>query len=299
MVAKNAKRLGVGATPPAISTAAAHQDAFVAADWTKTGKKKILSIGKKHNPHDDDEDAIDRSKREDDNPSSEEEEGRTSAVKERKRKMMNVPIDVTSDCDKNNAMEVVAPKIKEKKKGKKERDQENHAATVGDATDDKVNQSTNEGNYVQENDQIEPSTNNEHEENKKYKRKKTRSRQKNIRKDKRSIEEKPAHLVLGNSDYTGRPLTKATKEKLVLNTQAKDCLPTTPLLSKTESSSTDKLLERVKESTLEQSTVDEDLSSELAMIGDCVVGDVVERSKDGTNPGSTKKKKPKRKFKNC
>ena len=41
-----------------------------------------------------------------------------------------------------------------------------------------------------------------------------RSRQKNIYKDKR--EKKPDHLVVGNKDYKGRPLTAETRAKLNL-----------------------------------------------------------------------------------
>lgn len=47
---------------------------------------------------------------------------------------------------------------------------------------------------------------------KKRKRRKVRSRQKNIRKDNR--ETKPTHLVPGNADYRGRPLTAETRRKL-------------------------------------------------------------------------------------
>lgn len=45
----------------------------------------------------------------------------------------------------------------------------------------------------------------------KLKRKKTRSKQKNIRKDHRSEDSKPAHLKFGAKDYKGRPITPATK----------------------------------------------------------------------------------------
>jgi len=50
----------------------------------------------------------------------------------------------------------------------------------------------------------------------KRKRRKVRSRQKNIRKDNRSADEKPAHLIRGNHNYQGRPMTQATREKLNL-----------------------------------------------------------------------------------
>ena len=51
----------------------------------------------------------------------------------------------------------------------------------------------------------------------KRKRRKVRSRQKNIRKDHRTIESKPKHLVLGSGvDYAGRPMTTETRIKLGL-----------------------------------------------------------------------------------
>jgi hypothetical protein len=48
------------------------------------------------------------------------------------------------------------------------------------------------------------------------KRVKTRSKQKNIRRDKRGAEFKPSHLQIGSKDYQGRPLTKETKAILGL-----------------------------------------------------------------------------------
>ena len=42
----------------------------------------------------------------------------------------------------------------------------------------------------------------------KPKKMKTRSKQKNIRKDRRADHVKPAHLQIGNADYAGRPLTE-------------------------------------------------------------------------------------------
>ena len=45
----------------------------------------------------------------------------------------------------------------------------------------------------------------------KRQRKKTRSKQKNIRKDNRATNFKPEHLQLGNKSYSGRPLTKVMK----------------------------------------------------------------------------------------
>lgn len=46
----------------------------------------------------------------------------------------------------------------------------------------------------------------------KTKKTKTRSKQKNIRRDRRSANHKPSYLQFGSSDYKGRPLTKETKK---------------------------------------------------------------------------------------
>jgi hypothetical protein len=61
-------------------------------------------------------------------------------------------------------------------------------------------------------------------EDTKPKRIKTRSKQKNIRRDKRGTEFKPSHLQIGSKDYQGRPLTKETKAILGLPMKKK---PTT------------------------------------------------------------------------
>lgn len=45
---------------------------------------------------------------------------------------------------------------------------------------------------------------------------KTRSKQKNIKRDKRAAEFKPSHLVIGSKDYQGRPLTQVCSSYLFL-----------------------------------------------------------------------------------
>lgn len=50
-------------------------------------------------------------------------------------------------------------------------------------------------------------------------RKKTRSKQKNIRKDNRSHEDKPEYLRLDSEIYRGRELTEETKRHLGLQTE--------------------------------------------------------------------------------
>lgn len=109
--------------------------------------------------------------------------------------------------------------IKSKKNlGKKERERLKHAINIEvfdedandehyrnrDVTSNRKNIHNSEGNLELGNKRI------------KRKRRKIRSRQKNIRKDNRSVDEKPAHLVPGNRNYQGRPMTQATREKLNL-----------------------------------------------------------------------------------
>jgi len=50
----------------------------------------------------------------------------------------------------------------------------------------------------------------------KGRKRKVRSKQKNIRKDSRPLSAKPQHLRLGNKHYAGRPLTQETRKRLDL-----------------------------------------------------------------------------------
>ena len=58
------------------------------------------------------------------------------------------------------------------------------------------------------------------------KRPKTRSKQKNIRRDKRAPEHKPSHLRVGSKEYRGRPITPATKQ--LLGIEQKPSIPKRP-----------------------------------------------------------------------
>jgi hypothetical protein len=275
MVARTAKRLGVGAT----ASATTKKDAV--ADWTKSGKKKILSIGKRRSAHSDDEDAaaIDGTNKDANDSSSDEEEGRTSAVKEKKRKIHHVNNE-TSDT----AAEV--QKSKKKKKGKKERNAQG-------AADESNTNSTADNEAEVKADKSE--VNNGDFEQKKHKRKKTRSKQKNIRKDSRSESERPSYLNAGSSGYAGRPLTKATKEKLGLSTAQKKEVRASSGSNKNNTQTASDIQEIPNNedgATAEHRSTNE--GSALSKIGDCVVGELV--------VGSEKKsqlKKLRRKFKNC
>lgn len=215
----------------------------ISEDWTKFGKRQILNIGSKKRHHDinshdineDDDIDVDNGY----NSSSDEEEGRTSAVREKKRKVVVPPtqpplVGIDSKCvDDINVLPSSAAKKKKKKKGKKERAKETNSETVADTIKDNMTTTDAPKDAAKEVEQGDATTtkdNTSHGDTKhdnidnsnittntKRKRKKVRSRQKNIRKDNRTKEDKPSHLVVGSGvDYAGRPMTKETRIKLGL-----------------------------------------------------------------------------------
>jgi hypothetical protein len=233
MIAKKASRLGVGAVS---ATSASSSDANVSEDWTKNIKKQILSVGKKRSyvaDYGDDDDAggLDNGYN---SSSDDEEEGRTTAVKERKKKKAR-QTDVTPVLTDGDALvveeanptttiasdTVTTKSKKKKKKGKKERAQEQQPQAVQDVED--ATATTTTPNDTEQNTTttaVEPG-NTGSNNNTKRKRKKVRSKQKNIAKDNRTANEKPSHLVLGRADYSGRPMTQTTKDKLGIKTKLK------------------------------------------------------------------------------
>jgi hypothetical protein len=236
MVAKKGSRLGVGAVS---STSASSSDANVSEDWTKNIKKQILSVGKKRAyvaDYGDDDDAcgLDNGYN---SSSDDEEEGRTTAVKERKKKKAR-QTDVTHVLTDGDALvveeanpitstiasdTVTTKSKKKKKKGKKERAQEQQPQPSQDDVED-ANATTTTPNDTEQNTTttaVEPGNTGSNKNNTKRKRKKVRSKQKNIAKDNRTANEKPSHLVLGRADYSGRPMTQTTKDKLGIKTKLK------------------------------------------------------------------------------
>ncbi|KAL7528411.1 hypothetical protein ACHAXR_002435 [Thalassiosira sp. AJA248-18] len=244
MAAKNASNLAVRAS------SSGGQNNNISQDWTRFGKKQILSIGNKkgqriHDGEDDDDivggiaDAGDEN-----HSSSDEEEGRTSAVKEKKRKIRRptpvvaraaVVVGTNKDDSADGVVELAPSKKKKKKKGKKERAKENKEDaepskdTKADASIEKdgkleedpvskSNNGTTAAIKTKEEDTNDNDTTNTNTSNNKRKyRKKVRSRQKNIRKDNRAANNKlPPHLIPGRSEYIGRPLTMETRKKLGL-----------------------------------------------------------------------------------
>lgn len=185
----------------------------VSEDWTRFGKKQILSIGKKKQQiHDEvDEEEVDGHY-----SSSDEEEGRTSAVKEKTKKVRSPAPVVKNLAGEDNEVVVaevssLAPSKKKKKKGKKERAKEIEARVDPDVRDADAPGAAANDTSKKSNDDTKI----------KRKRKKTRSRQKNIYKDNRTTDDKPSHLVLGGESYGGRAMTQETKKKLGLETKTK------------------------------------------------------------------------------
>jgi len=107
-----------------------------------------------------------------------------------------------------------------KKLGKKERERQKHVVqkeTV-EANAKQEHQSSSTVIAASTNDKTDDGSHhaNDKPQRTKRKRKKVRSRQKNIRKDNRSVDEKPDYLIPGSENYQGRPMTPATREKLNL-----------------------------------------------------------------------------------
>lgn len=122
-------------------------------------------------------------------------------------------------------------------------------------------------------------------------RKKVRSRQKNIRKDNRAMHERPAHLRPGDPGFTGRELTKETRERLGLPQEDTD---SSLLNCSKEAVSHDDvgwIIDTKPDPTL-SSMSDRDHDS-----AEKVVGADPEREMDAAKPSISKKRK-KTKYKN-
>jgi len=197
-----------------------------------SAKKQILSIGKKRQRLHDEDDAIEDGS-DGYNSSSDEEEGRTSAVREKKKRPIIQPSvaavakPVASDDVTPDVIEPTPSKKKKKKKGKKERAKENNESaaepskvTTTDAPseikEDAKGKDTASAPAVEAADDDPKKSDTTSNPTPKRKRRKVRSRQKNIYKDNRAANDKPDYLVPGKSDYNGRPMTKETRKRLGL-----------------------------------------------------------------------------------
>ena len=167
-------------------------------------KKRILSVGKKRKHEDDSDNSGD----DDVIESEEEDEGRTS-IKASKKPLSTV-----------DEIEAVIPvkKAKKKKKSKKERmaekaEKESQEAIAKPEEENQIPSSKTEEPVQdfaisREPDVVEGRGS---AVERKKKRRKVRSKQKNIKKDNRATHEKPEHLRVGSKIYAGRPMTAETR----------------------------------------------------------------------------------------
>ena len=231
------KRSGVGAVPkPKTGSLSA-----AALDLTS---KKLLRVGSKRRRDDnDDDDGDEREKVNDDGNDTDDDEGRT-AIQEKPRAVRGAAVAVQhtgatdsgvvaeNAVDTSNAVTTTTTtkKKKKKKKGKKERqrdmekqqDQPNgEGMTTTDSASTIPKTQSMDGT---KNTTTVPTdtTNNDNNDDgtpmsaRKRKRRKVRSRQKNIYKDHREQTNKPEHLRMGHKSYSGRPMTKETRTRLNL-----------------------------------------------------------------------------------
>lgn len=193
-------------------------------------KGKFKKKKRKRNDWDEDSENGERSVSESDE-SGAEEEGRTS-IAARKVKMDKKVIDGHDKEATDGDVVKEKPKLdegeplqkrekkKQKKKGKKERQREQQEKSTEKVSVD--NSQTEEQEEDQNNMKQDKYHSFEaHSDEKvpkkstnKFKKKKVRSKQKNIRKDTRRAMDKPSHLILGRSNYSGRPITPETRAKL-------------------------------------------------------------------------------------
>mmetsp|Transcript_8340 Transcript_8340/g.11903 ORF Transcript_8340/g.11903 Transcript_8340/m.11903 type:complete len:316 (-) Transcript_8340:88-1035(-) len=175
--------------------------------------KKIMNIGRKSSQKDLDTDVVNGDSEVDDSD-VDEEEGRTSTIKDK----VIIPRAEKVDVPSHN--EHRPPAKKKKKLGRKERlaaaEEKGKIECQGDRHDKDGNRSVNGNDCSKDaNTSVQPSLK-ETKVGQIKKRKKVRSKQKNIRKDHRDPSQKPDHLIIGSKNYAGRPLTKETKDKLQL-----------------------------------------------------------------------------------
>jgi hypothetical protein len=291
-------------------------------DWTRFGKRQILSVGKKKEAlrynDDDDELAVDDGY----HSSSDEEDGRTAAGKEKKRKAQSKVTTKHSGMNADEGIVDVAsssgPTAHEKKKKSKKSkpSTEMELGAMGTDAADHLHVAKEFDAGVDDNLIVNKDPQNEETATKK-KRKKIRSRQKNIRKDHRAENDKPSHLIVGTNEYCGRPMTKETLQKLGIQSTAKKSAKSRATSDAFDSG--EWVGDNQTDGTIDDDDIDEKESipevkvsasatRTLTKIGDCLVNDdakldiVVDgtSSLTGTTATTSSKttKKQKRKFKN-
>jgi len=197
MLSRGGSKLGVGAEIKKEVKEVSTKDKFM---------KRVLQKKRRRNDEDDDtDDEISVSRTYDsDNNSEEEEKGRTSIAKAK----LSIPTALLTEQSSST-------KKKKKKKKKKKLVKETSLEIPSPPVQEK---GVGESSIASEKEMTEKIEVVEIGEEKKvpekFKRKKVRSKQKNIRKDTRRAIDKPSHLILGRSNYAGRPITKETRLRL-------------------------------------------------------------------------------------
>lgn len=176
-----------------------------------TRLKAILRVGQKRRSVDNEDDELDPSELNADD--DDDDDDCRTGIDDTKREKVGIATEPT-----------IPSKEKKKKKGKKERQQ---VAVVGTLTSEESTQTMPPSGVAVMDDDLDvgdttPSTAKttttspaETEERRRRHRPKVRSRQKNIYKDKRPMDQKPIHLIPGKKEFGGRPLTAETRTKLV------------------------------------------------------------------------------------
>lgn len=294
--------------------------------------KKILNVGRKRRSREDnvdddeeDEDYIDGG---DHGVNDDDDEmidgGRTNIVE--KSTLSKKGKSVAGSSDKlTNDQAIVGSKNPKKKLGKKERQrQKQQEETSAAATQVEVFEPVAENSAHEQDDETRDSAAEDtkdsaglitHNNTEKYpgakkKRKKVRSRQKNIYKDNRTKDEKPAHLTRGNPNYQGRPMTEATREKLNLPPPTKKIRPSYNNSSKNQDGNTLFVIDRSPDSPVGGGG--DDVGVKLAIddfmnTDDTSPSNTNKESKDDDNKDLKKKKREKsgvkknkkNRFKNC
>ena len=164
-------------------------------------RNKILRVGKGNRKHDnycDGDDVTDSGS----SSESDEEDGRTSVFKTKAVTKANHHVLKKTDLERKKP-------TKKKKAGKKER--ERLAASSAENGEPVVSKQA-EGIGSEKVSTVDELENRPNANRTIKKRKKVRSRQKNIRKDTRK--EKPVHLISGGSNFLGRPMTRETRSRI-------------------------------------------------------------------------------------
>eukprot|EP00539_Tryblionella_compressa_P004348 CAMPEP_0178751524 /NCGR_PEP_ID=MMETSP0744-20121128/10572_1 /TAXON_ID=913974 /ORGANISM="Nitzschia punctata, Strain CCMP561" /LENGTH=368 /DNA_ID=CAMNT_0020405175 /DNA_START=201 /DNA_END=1308 /DNA_ORIENTATION=- len=183
--------------------------------------QRFLKLGKNRSRdhHDDDDDASNVAEKDNEDDDDDEFDIGRTAIAESRKKQVNKD----SNPKQQHQQDTEATKKMKRKLGKRERQSQASKTTHSDEkapSEPTHNQSLAAGGGdATDSCPVEPTdvdATTSKKSSQPRKRRKVRSRQKNIRKDNRAVNEKPAYLIPGTPNYQGRPLTQATREKLSL-----------------------------------------------------------------------------------